>query len=106
MQRRQINALIDLVMLICFLIVALTSVVLFFFLPSGGGGLEWVHAGTGATNLRIFFGVTRGQWVVLHNITGLAFMVLMVVHIVLHIPFYRTIGRCLRGSGEQKCDQE
>ncbi|QSZ67451.1 DUF4405 domain-containing protein [Methanofollis aquaemaris] len=106
MQKRQINAVIDLALLITFLIVGLTSVVLFFFLPSGGGGLEWVHAGTGATNLRVFLGVTRGEWVVLHNITGLVFMVLMVVHILLHIPFYRTIRRCLSGSGDKKCDQE
>ncbi|QYZ79377.1 DUF4405 domain-containing protein [Methanofollis formosanus] len=106
MQKRQINAVIDLALLVAFIIVGLTSVVLFFFLPSGGGGFGWVHAGTGATNLRVFLGVTRGQWVDLHNITGLIFMVLMIVHIVLHIPFYRTIRRCLSGSGNEKCDRE
>jgi preprotein translocase subunit SecG len=106
MRKRQINAIIDIALLLSFFVIALSTIVLFFFLPSGGGGLSFVHAGTGATNLRVFLGVTRGDWVNLHNIAGLVFMVLMVVHIVLHIPYYRNIRACLSSAEKETCDRE
>jgi preprotein translocase subunit SecG len=106
MRKRQINAIIDLALLVSFLVIALSSIVLFFFLPSGGGGWGFVHAGTGATNLRVFLGVTRGDWVDLHNITGILFMVLMAVHILLHIPYYRNIRSCLSSVEKEACDRE
>lgn len=106
MRKRQINAIIDIGLIVSFLVVGLSSIVLFFFLPSGGGGWGWVHAGTGATNLRVFLGVTRGDWVDLHNITGILFMALMAVHIVLHIPYYRNIRSCLSSGEKETCDRE
>ncbi|WP_298666673.1 DUF4405 domain-containing protein [uncultured Methanofollis sp.] len=106
MRKRQINAIIDLALLASFSVIALSSIVLFFFLPSGGGGWSFVHAGTGATNLRVFLGVTRGQWVDLHNITGLLFMVLMVTHIALHVPYYRNIRSCLSSTEKEACNRE
>jgi len=104
MQKRQVNAIIDLSMLVAFVIVALSSLILFFFLPSGGGG--WVHAGTGVINLKTFLGIARGDWVDLHNITGVIFIVLMAVHTLLHIPYFRNIRRCLMPGKNDTCETE
>jgi len=104
MQKRQVNAIVDLALLVAFVIVALSSIVLLFFLPSAGGG--WVHASTGVANLKVFLGVTRGQWVDLHNITGIVFIVLMAVHTLLHIPYFRNIRRCLLPGKNDRCENE
>ncbi|NVO66966.1 DUF4405 domain-containing protein [Methanofollis tationis] len=92
MQKRQVNAIVDLAMLVTFVIVALSSLVLFFVLPSGGPG--W-RGGTGSAALNVFLGVARSDWVDFHEITGMAFLALMAVHTLLHIPYFRNIGRCL-----------
>lgn len=98
------NVIIDLALLVFFFVVAFSSVVLFFFLPSGGGG--GAHAGSGATNFGVFLGVARGEWVDFHTITGLLFMVLMAVHILLHLPYYRSIRSCLSSTEKEACTRE
>lgn len=97
MQKRQINAIIDLALLIFFIVVALSSIILFVFLPSGGGG---------GSGLRVFFGVRRSGWVDFHVIAGFIFLVLMTVHIVLHVPYYRKIRACLSSGKSRICDQK
>ncbi len=106
MQKRQVNAIVDLALLVVFVIVALSSLVLFLVLPSGGGG--WGHAGTGpvVASLNLFLGVARSDWVDLHEIVGMAFIALMAVHTLLHIPYLRNIRRCLLPGKTDRCENE
>lgn len=101
MQKRQINAIIDLALLVAFVVVALSSLVLFFVLPSGGPG--W-RGGTGAASLNLFLGVARSDWVDLHEIAGIIFIALMVVHTLLHIPYFRNIRRSLFPGKSDGCE--
>lgn len=95
MQKRQINAIIDLALLVFFIVVALSSIVLFFFLPSGGG-----------SGFRVFLGVRRVYWVDFHVISGFIFLVLMAVHMILHVPYFRKIRSCLSSGKSRICAQE
>ncbi|MBP2146774.1 hypothetical protein J2129_002228 [Methanofollis sp. W23] len=80
-------------------------------LPSSWKGWRGMGMGMGPCRDRRDYsqGVSQGntgEWVVLHTIMGFAFMMLMAVHIILHIPFYCTIRRSLSGSGEEMGDQK
>lgn len=74
MEKVKLNYLVDLLMGIFFLVVAVSGVILFFFLPSGvrrGGYQE-------------FLGIERHTLVSLHNWCGLILIILIAVHFVLH----------------------
>jgi len=77
------NTLIDLGSLIAFIPTLVTGLILFLYLPSGTGrgGASWM-------------GISRHDWVLYHDIAGFAFAALIVVHLLLHWTFFRTLVRC------------
>ena len=84
MKRVTINALVDLGCLVTFIPMLFTGLVLYIFLPSGGGrGGSWVT----------WMGVTRHDWVLWHDITGFVFAGLLLLHLLLHWKFFRHINR-------------
>ncbi|WP_165394733.1 DUF4405 domain-containing protein [Methanofollis fontis] len=103
MQKRQINAVVDLAMLVLFIIAAISSAVLLWLLPSGGG---WGggRAATALVDLDSVLGLTRSVWVDIHTIAGIIFIVLMLLHILLHIPYFRSIRRCLFPERNERCE--
>ena len=70
----KLNYFIDLLSAISFLVVALTGLVIFFFLPGGArrGGYQE------------FLGVTKLVYVEIHNWAGMLFLILVIIHVVLH----------------------
>ncbi len=91
MRRGIVNAVVDAALLIVFVPSLVSALVLFFVLPSGGRG-----AGT-------FLSVERSVWVTVHNYTGLLFIALLVLHLVLHYRYLRHLDRHLAGpSGTRK----
>jgi hypothetical protein len=86
MKRVTVNALVDIGALVTFIPTLLTGLVLYFFLPSGGGrGSSW----------STWMGITRHDWVLWHDIASFAFAALLVVHLILHWKFYKNIGKTL-----------
>ena len=84
MKRVTINALVDIGCLVTFSPSLLTGLVLYFFLPSGGGkGGSWVT----------WMGITRHDWVLYHDIASFTFAALLVVHLLLHWKFFRNLGK-------------
>ena len=89
MKRVTVNALIDIGMAVTFIPSLLTGLVLYFLLPSGGGrGGSWV---TG-------MGITRHDWVLYHDIASFAFAVLLIIHLLLHLAYFRNIRKFLRAD--------
>jgi hypothetical protein len=87
MKRVTINALTDIGCLITFIPSLITGLVLYFFLPSGGGrGGSWVT----------WMGITRHDWVLYHDIASFAFAALLIIHLLLHWKFFRHMGKCLK----------
>jgi len=95
MRRITINALIDTGCLITFIPSLISGLVLFFFLPSGGG-----RGGSWAT----YLGIARDQWLTMHNYWSLAFSALLIIHLILHWKFFRNISKTLRHEGKEQDD--
>jgi hypothetical protein len=93
MRRGIQNAVVDTLLLIVFVPSLVSALVLFFVLPSGGRG-----AGT-------FLSVQRSTWATVHDYTGLLFIALLVLHLVLHYRYLRHLDWHLagpRGTSEGK----
>jgi hypothetical protein len=75
MSHSKINFFIDLWMLISFIISIVTSLILFFFLPTG------VRRGA----YQEFLGIIKQNWVNLHTWVGLILIILITLHLVLHL---------------------
>ena len=74
MEKSKINYIIDALIAISFLVVAITGLVMFFFLPSGvqrGGYQE-------------FLGIIKHVWIDIHNWSGIILIILVIVHLILH----------------------
>jgi hypothetical protein len=97
--RRTLNAAVDLLGLLSFVPVAISGVVLFFVFPHGGfqGGRNPLYAD-------VFLGISRNDWISVHDYLGLAFILLMAVHILLHWRYFRHINRHFSRSKEQVCE--
>ena len=67
------NFWFDVTIFVAFIITALTGLLLWLVLPSGPGS-SWV----------IFLGLTRQEWVNLHNWVGLTMLLGVVLHLILH----------------------
>ena len=73
MDRLKLNYWIDAAMACSLIITVISSIVLFFILPSGRfAGRE------------VILGLARYQWNTLHSYVGLIFVALMIAHLSLH----------------------
>lgn len=84
MEKAKLNYLVDLLMGIFFLIVTISGLVLFFFLPGGqrrGGYQE-------------FLGIVRKDWANIHNLSGLVFAVFCLIHLILHWQCFWEMTKC------------
>ena len=95
MKRVTINAIIDIGCLITFIPSIVTGLVLYLFLPEGGG------RGSG---LATYLGIARNQWVTMHNYTSLVFAALLIIHLLLHGKFFRHVGRSLKTDTKEPDD--
>ena len=89
MKRVTINALVDIGCLITFIPSLISGLVLYLYLPEGRGA-GWAT----------YMGITRNQWVTMHNNTSLVFAALLIIHLLLHWKFFRHIGKALRPQGK------
>ena len=95
MKRISLNALVDLGSLIAFVPTLVTGLVLYIYLPSGTGkgGTSWM-------------GISRHDWVLYHDIASFAFAALLIVHLLLHVSFFRRIGRGVKQEPAERTAAE
>ncbi len=97
MKRVTVNALVDIGSVIALIPSLLTGLVLYIFLPSGGGrGGSWVT----------FLGITRHEWVLWHDISSFAFAALILIHLLLHWRFYKNIKKAFGPWAKDTCAQD
>ncbi|OPX64581.1 MULTISPECIES: DUF4405 domain-containing protein [unclassified Methanoregula] len=95
MKRVTINALVDIGCIVTFIPSLVSGIVLYLFLPSGGGrGSSWAT----------WIGITRHDWVLYHDISSFAFAALLIIHLLLHWRFFRNIRKALGGAAAEPCD--
>jgi hypothetical protein len=95
MKRVTINAIVDIGCLIKFIPTLITGLVLYLVLPSGGGR---------GNSYSLYLGITRTQWLNMHNYTSLVFAALLIIHLILHWKFFRNINRNLKPDGKEPDD--
>jgi hypothetical protein len=71
--KNKINFWLDITIFITFMITAITGLMLWLLIPSGQGSGQL-----------IFYGLTRRQWVDIHDWLGLVMLLGVIIHFVLH----------------------
>lgn len=85
MKRSSLNFIVDLVSFIDLLALIITGIIIKLVLPPGTGGRgRQLHEGLGREHIKEFWAMSRHEWGDIHFYLAIAFVVLMVVHIVLH----------------------
>ncbi len=74
----RLNYWIDILLLVCFIIVGVSGLVLHFAFVSGVPG-----GGKAVT----FLGTTKAAWQPWHTYSGIAMILLIVVHLILHLKW-------------------
>ena len=91
MKRTTLNFIIDFAALIDLVAMILTGFIMKYVLPPGSGGCgQTLHGGRGREHIKALWSLTRHQWGTIHYCMALAFIVLMVIHIVLHWTWIKT----------------
>jgi cytochrome b subunit of formate dehydrogenase len=93
MERERLNYWIDVVLLISFLIVAVTGLVMYFAFVSASPG-----EGRGVT----FLGTSKTAWIPWHDYSGIIMIVFVLAHLVLHFNWLK----CMTVSLFRKEEEE
>jgi hypothetical protein len=86
MSRIALNFVLDLVSFLNLLTLIFTGCVMRYILPPGTGGLGRIaHGGSGrGINAKYLWSMTRHEWGSIHFYLAIVFVVLMIIHIILH----------------------
>jgi len=85
MNKIKINMWVNLISLLVFIPVAVSGVVLFWIIPKGNSRID-----------DIFLGLSRHTWTNLHNYFGLIFLALILIHIILHIYWFKCVPKLMK----------
>jgi hypothetical protein len=96
MKRSTINFIVDLVSFLTLLCLIVTGTIIHWVLPPGTGGLgRELHDGRGREQIKELLGTGRHDWGDIHLWLGIIFIVLMVVHLILHWSWIKCYVRSL-----------
>jgi hypothetical protein len=85
MRRNTVNFIIDFVSLVVLAALAATGLIIKFVLPPGTGGRgRLLHSGAGREHVKTLLSMSRHQWGDIHFYLSVVFVVLIIVHVVLH----------------------
>jgi hypothetical protein len=86
MSRGTLNFILDLVSFLNLSGLIFTGFIMKYILPPGTGGLGRIlHGGNGrGINVKELWSMTRHEWGSIHFYLAVVFVVLMVIHIILH----------------------
>lgn len=101
-RRTTLNFVIDLVSFLNLLGLAVTGFIMKYILPPGTGGLgRALHSGGGREDIKELLSMTRHEWGRIHFYLAILFIILMVVHIVLHWGWIKNCFRSLFGFSQK-----
>jgi hypothetical protein len=102
MKRSTINFIVDLAGFLTLLGLIITASILRWILPPGTGGLgRELHGGRGREHIKQLLGMGRHDWGDIHLWLGVAFVVLMLVHIILHWGWIKCYFKSLFSPSEK-----
>jgi len=96
MKRNSLNFIVDLAALLDLVGLAFTGLIMKYILPPGTGGLgRQLHGGAGREHIKDFWSMSRHEWGNIHFYLAVLFVILMVVHIVLHWGWIKSYFKSL-----------
>ncbi len=84
MKRPLYNVLIDAISFLIFSLMIATGLILKFILPPGSGRIEKLLQGGKRAEIVTYFDLTRHEWGEIHFYISLIFLLLLLVHLILH----------------------
>jgi len=85
MKRTTLNYIVDFLALIDLLFLTCTGIIIKYILPPGTGGRgQELHGGQGAGHAKALLSLTRHQWGSIHFYISVIFIVLVLLHLILH----------------------
>jgi len=85
MKRSSLNFNIDMLSLIDLVGLIITGFIIKFILPPGTGGLgRELHGAGKAQNVKYLWSTTRHQWGTVHFYFAIGFVILIIIHFILH----------------------
>ena len=98
MKRSSLNFIIDLAALLNLLGLASTGFIMKYILPPGTGGRgRRLHGGIGGEHIKELWSMSRHEWGSIHFYLALLFVILMVLHIILHWGWIKNYFKSLFG---------
>jgi hypothetical protein len=92
MNRNKINYTVDMLALVTFVITAISGLAIYFFMPEGvrrGGFQE-------------FMGITKNTWVSVHDVVGIIFILLVLLHFILHWQWLVSMTKSIFAGKDEK----
>jgi len=86
MVKERLNYWVDVLLVLCLIVVSVTGLVLYF---------GFVSAEPGVGRSTLFLGTSKAVWIPWHNYFGLAMIVLMLLHLVLHFGWLTAMTKSL-----------
>jgi len=98
MKRSSLNFIVDLIALFDLLGLAFTAFIIKYILPPGTGGRgQQLRDGRGGEHIKDFWSMTRHEWGDIHFYLAVIFVILMVLHIMLHWGWIKSYCKSLFG---------
>ncbi len=98
MKRVTLNFIVDLISFVNLMGLAFTGIIIKFILPPGTGGLgRQLSGGRGREPVEQLWSMTRHEWGDIHFYLAVLFIVLIVVHIILHWSWIKNYFKSLLG---------
>jgi len=107
MKRTTLNFIIDLVSFINLLALAFTGLIMKYILPPGTGGRgRQLHGGAGREPIKDLWSMTRHEWGDIHFYLALLFVILIVVHIILHWGWIKNYCKSFLGFSRKTTSRQ
>ncbi len=98
MKRNSLNFIVAVAAFLNLLCLAFVGFIMKFILPPGTGGLgRQLHSGRGREPIKELWSMTRHEWGGIHFYLAVLFVILMVVHIILHWGWIKSYFKSLFG---------
>ena len=95
---KRFNAIVNITILFFFLIATISGIIIWLVLPGSSLGFQPANSSqdAGKTSSMIFLEVPRHNWIDIHIFSSLIFVILVVLHDVLHWKWFKTLPKILK----------
>jgi len=99
MNNKRFNAVVNIIILLFFVISAISGIIIWLILP-GGYGFGWgqskLFQDAGETLSKKFLELSLHNWMSIHIYSSIIFLILVVLHDILHWKWFKSLPKILK----------